>query len=274
MTRTVGIEYLKATLVRAVFGKEAARRKRPKPKPKRQRVTERGVVDASRAVMAVLATDCTSFVEAVARQTQRGFVVVQQKTSLRKVWLPSFIALGSADVAIASITAARSSLGLEAFGAVGGLGLMGVATVNLSRARSAEEALDAAADFAWGVQGFSYVTGAARVASLTTGMGIVGAAARVSVGVLRIRRGVQTGDQQAVKLGALDLGAGILWGALDVAGWSHPVVLGSYVVAMVGREVYANKDALREAFFSAFDASCSPPFRRLLETFPQTRALP
>ena len=82
------------------------------------------------------------------------------------------------------------------------------------------------------------------------GMGFVGAAARMSVGVVRIRRGVRTGDKQAVKLGALDLGAGILWGALDVAGWSHPVVLGTYVATMVGREAYANKDALREVIFS------------------------
>ena len=53
-----------------------------------------------------------------------------------------------------------------------------------------------------------------------------------------------------MKLGALDLGAGILWGALDVVGWSHPVVLGTYVATMVGREAYANKDALREVIFS------------------------
>jgi hypothetical protein len=200
--------------------------------------------------MAVLASDCTSFAEAAARQTQHGFSVLRQKTSLRKVWLPSFVALGSADVAIASVTAARSSLGLESLGALGGLGLIGVSIMNLWRARTSEQALDATADLAWGVQGFSYVTGAARVASLTTVMGFVGAASRMSVGVIRIRRGLRTGDNQAVKLGALDLGAGVLWGALDIAGWSHPVVLGSYVLAMVSREVYANKDALRGVLFS------------------------
>jgi hypothetical protein len=171
-------------------------------------------------------------------------------SSLRRVWLPSFVALGSADVALSSVAVARSSLGLEALGALGGLGLIGVSITNLWRARTSEEALDATADLAWGVQGFSYVTGAARVATLTTGMGFVGAAARITVGAIRIRTGVRAGDREAMKLGALDLGAGLLWGALDVVGFSHPVVLGSYVATMVGREVYANKEALREVFVS------------------------
>jgi hypothetical protein len=245
-TREVETESLKGTLVRALFG---TKRKQQRPSAKSPH-GKGGVVEAARAIMNVVAGDCTSFVEGVVRQAERGVSAVQQKTTIRKVWLPSFIALGSADVAIASMTAARSSLGLEAFGALGGLGLIGVSTVNLWRARTPEATLDAAADFAWGVQGFSYVTGAARVANLTIGMGFIGAAARMSVGVVRIRRGVQTGDKQALKLGALDLAAGILWGALDVAGWSHPVVLGSYVATMVGREVYANKDALREVVFS------------------------
>ena len=127
---------------------------------------------------------------------------------------------------------------------------MAAATMNLWRARTSEERLDAVADLAWGVQGFSYVTGAARIASLTTAMGFVGAAARVSVGALRIRSGIRERDTQAVKLGTLDLGAGILWAALDVAGLGHPLVLGSYVVMMVAREAYANRDALRKALVS------------------------
>jgi hypothetical protein len=233
----VEIEYLKARIVRAVRGRRKASRKS-------------GIYEASRAAIAVLADDTHAFTEAAARKTQRAMSVVQKKTSVRRVWLPSFMALGSADVALSSIAAARASLGLEAVGALGGLGLMAVSSLNLWRARTSDEALDAAADLAWGVQGFSYVTGAARVASLTTGMGFVGAAARMTVGVVRIRRGVQRGDKQSVKLGALDLGAGILWGALDVAGWSHPVVLGGYVAAMVSREVYANRHALRELVFS------------------------
>jgi hypothetical protein len=258
--RTVEIEYLKARLARALLGKKGKPRRR-----KAKRASTRSVVDASRTAMAVLASDCTSFAEAVVRHTERGISVVRKKTSVRNVWLPSFIALGSADVAIASVTAARSSLGLEALGALGGLGLIGVASMNLWRARTSEEALDAAADLAWGAQGFSYVTGAARLATFTGGMGFVGATARMTVGVVRIRRGIQRGDKQSVKLGALDLCAGVLWGALDVAGLSHPVVLGGYVAAMVGREAYANRAALRELLFSDVPRLVRPPVRKLAE---------
>jgi hypothetical protein len=138
--------------------------------------------------------------------------------------------------------------GLEVVGAVGGVGLMVASTVNLWRAETSDEALDATADLAWGAQGFSYITGATRAASLTTGLGLVGAVVRMSVGVLRIRRGLQRSNPQTVKLGTLDLGVGMLWGALDVAGLGHPLVLGSYVALMVGREAYANKDALRKSW--------------------------
>jgi hypothetical protein len=242
--RTAPLEELVGRLSRALLGK-----KRPRPSTSDAKVepVKDAVMGASRAVMAVIAHDCTSFVEAVADHTQRVVREAQQKTSTRSIWLPSFIALGSADVAIAAITRARSSMGLEIVGAAGGVGLMLVSTFNLSRARTSEEALDATADLAWGVQGLTYVTGAARVASLTTGVGFVGAAARISVGALRIGRGVRSGDAQAVKLGTLDLGAGVLWAALDVAGFSHPLVLGSYVAMMVGREAYAHRDALRKA---------------------------
>jgi hypothetical protein len=237
----VQLEYWKARFARAF--KQGPQRSVAKSEP----VSKAGFVGASRAVMTVIADDYISLVDAAARQTQRVFRDALRRTSTRSVWLPSFMALGSADVALASHTLTRSTLGLEVVGAAGGAGLMAVSALNLWRARTSEEVLDAAADLAWGVQGFSYVTGAARVASLTTGMGFVGAAARISVGALRIRRGARMGDMQAMKLGTLDVGAGILWAALDVAGLGHPLVLGSYVVMMVGREAYAHRDALRKA---------------------------
>src|SRR5262245_34001633 len=110
-TRRVEIEYLKARLLRGLFGHKRKPSQGSNAEAKRVlRARKNGVIATSRAAMAVLASDYASFVEAAARQTQRGFsLVAQQKTSLRQVWLPSFIALGSADVALASITAARSS---------------------------------------------------------------------------------------------------------------------------------------------------------------------
>jgi hypothetical protein len=241
-TRKVSLEPEKARFAGALVGKERSRRSVAKRGP----ASRGGFVGALRAVANVIADDCTSFADAAVGQTQRVFRETVQKTSTRGVWLPSFLALGWADVAIAS-RLSRTTVGLEAVGAVGGAGLVAAATMNLWRARTSEERLDAVADLAWGVQGFSYVTGAARIASLTTAMGFVGAAARVSVGALRIRSGIRERDTQAVKLGTLDLGAGILWAALDVAGLGHPVVLGGYVVMMVGREAYANRDAIRKA---------------------------
>ena len=241
-TRAASLEPEKARSAGALVGKEQPRRSVAKRAP----VDRGGFVGALRAVANVIADDCTSFADAAVRQTQRVFVETVQKASTRSIWLPSFMALGSADVAIAS-RLSRTTVGLEALGAVGGAGLVAVSTMNLWSARTSEERLDAAADLAWGVQGFSYVTGAARIAGLTTGMGFVGAAARMSVGTLRIRSGIRERDMHAVKLGTLDLGAGILWGALDVAGLGHPAVLASYVVMMVGREAYANREALRKA---------------------------
>jgi hypothetical protein len=121
--------------------------------------------------------------------------------------------------------------------------------LDLLRAGSAEEVLDAGGDLAWGAQGISYMTvSSPTITTLTTGLGFVGAVVQMSAGVLRIQRGVRTKDAHDVKLGALDVGGGILWAALDVAAWGNPLVLGSYVVLMVGREAYANKDALRKAW--------------------------
>jgi hypothetical protein len=241
-TRTVSLEPEKARFAGALVGDERPRR----PVAKREPVSRGGFVGALRAVANVIADDCTSFADAAVRQTQRVVLETVHKASNRSIWLPSFLALGSADVAIAS-RLSRTTVGLEAVGAAGGAGLVAVSTMNLWRARTSEERLDAVADFAWGVQGFTYITGAARVASVTAGMGFVGAAARMSVGALRIWTGIRERDTQAVKLGTLDLGAGTLWAALDVAGLGHPLVLGSYVVMMVGREAYANRDALRKA---------------------------
>jgi hypothetical protein len=252
-TRTVQIEVWKARLARALGKKSllkescAARPQTRRSTPKNdERAGTMGAVEASRAAVAIIAYDCTSFVDAAARQTERVLHKALQKSSIMTIGLSSSVAVGSTDVALAASSAARSVKGLEVVGALGGVGLMAASTLNMWRAETSEEALDATADLAWGAQGFSYVTGATRAAAFTTGLGFVGAAVRMSAGVVRIRRGLRSRNLQTVKLGTLDLGVGMLWGALDVAGLGHPVVLGSYVVMMVGREAYANREALRK----------------------------
>jgi hypothetical protein len=40
----------------------------------------------------------------------------------------------------------------------------------------------------------------------------------------------------------------VLWLGWDLLGWDQPVIVGSYVMLMVGREVYANKQLFSEFF--------------------------
>ena len=195
--------------------------------------------------VAAIAYDATSWVRTVANHTQRALT----KKSTGRIWLPSFLGLGATDIAFSSSRVTRAAKGLAVVGAAGGAGLIAASSLDLWHAKTPEEFLDASGDLAWGGQGLSYLA-ASPATALITGLGLVGAAAQMSAGVMRIARGVSLRDPQALKLGGLDLGGGILWAALDVAGWSNPFVLGSYVVLMVGREAYANKDALKKSWSS------------------------
>jgi hypothetical protein len=196
--------------------------------------------------MKVVAHDATSWVESVAEHTQQA---VTRRASGR-IWLPSFLGLGATDIAYSSSRISRAAKGLAVVGAAGGAGLIAASSLDLWHAKTPEDVLDASGDLAWGAQGLTYIIAAPTAARFVTGLGLVGAAAQMSSGVMRIVRGVSLRDKQALKLGGLDLSGGILWAALDVAAWSNPVVLGSYVVLMVGREAYANKDALRRSWLS------------------------
>jgi hypothetical protein len=198
----------------------------------------------SRAALDALVDDCTSFVETALRSSGRVLGRAATSKTTMNVWLPSFLTLGAVDTALSSARIARSAKGLGIVGAAGGVGLIAASTLDLMRSSSAEEVLDATGDLAWGIQALSYITAAPTAAKLTAGLGFVGAVVQMSAGMLRITQGVRTRDGQLVKLGTLDVGGGVLWAALDVAAWGNPLVLGSYIVLMVGREAYANKDAI------------------------------
>jgi hypothetical protein len=227
------VQKLKASITRAVFGEE-----------RRQLAAGNVIAQASRAAMATIAHDATSWIQGVADHTQQALT----RRSTGRIWLPSFLGLGATDVAFSSSRLSRAAKGLALVGAAGGAGLMAASSLDLWHAKTPEEVLDASGDFAWGAQGLTYIAAAPAAARWVAGLGLVGAAAQMSAGVMRIARGVSLRDMQALKLGGLDLSGGILWAALDVAGWSNPVILGSYVVLMVGREAYANKDALRRSW--------------------------
>jgi hypothetical protein len=170
--------------------------------------------------------------------------VLENRSWTAKVWLPSFVSLGAVDVALSSSAVARSVKGLELVGGVAGVGLMAASTLDLWHAESPEQQLDAGSDLLWGAQGLSYLSSSSSIATFALGLGFVGAVAQMSSGALRIARGIQRRESETVKLGALDLGGGALWAGWDVAGWGNPLFLASYVLLMVGREAYANKEAV------------------------------
>jgi len=164
--------------------------------------------------------------------------------STNAVWLPSFVALGAADVALASRSMSRALPGLEILGAAGAVGLVAASARDLGKAHTLEQRLDAAGDLLWGAQGLLYLTSSRGAAKAAVGFGLLGALAQTAAGVLRVEHGIRRRDGQMLKLGALDVGGGLLWMGWDVAGWGQPLFVASYVVLMVGREAYANKEAL------------------------------
>jgi hypothetical protein len=238
-TRTKRLENWTAKLGRSLLAKKQRSRRRPAEKGSARAFYE--------TALEVIAHDCTSFVEGAASQTRRVVKDVRKKKNATgRIWLPSFLGLGATDFVLSTKALGGTTKGLGLLGAAGGVGLIAASSLDLWRSQTPEEFLDAGGDLAWGVQGLSYLTVTPSVATLTTGLGFVGAVVQMSSGVLRITRGVRVKDTHSMKLGALDIGGGILWAALDVAAWGNPIVLGSYVVLMVGREAYANKDALRQ----------------------------
>jgi hypothetical protein len=243
MFGTTIFQDLKASIARAVLGEPLRAPERPSVAGT-ERTKGGAMVDVTRAAVAVFAYDATSWIHGVVDHTGRAI----RKRSTGRIWLPSFVGLGATDIAFSSSRISRAAKGLAVVGAAGGAGLIASSTVDLWHAKTPEEFLDASGDLAWGAQGVSYLAAAPAAARFVTALGLIGAAAQMSAGVMRIARGVSLRDAQALKLGGLDLGGGILWAALDVAGWSNPIALGSYVVLMVGREAYANRDALRKSW--------------------------
>jgi len=165
--------------------------------------------------------------------------------STNAVWLPSFIALGAADAASSSAKMRRSFRGLSVLGAVGGLGLLAASTRDLHKAKTPEQRLDAASDLAWGAQGILYLTKSWAAMRAGTLLGLIGAATQTLVGVHRIRLGLERRDLPTIALGALDVAGGCLWLGWDVAGFGQPSYVITYIALMVGREAYANREALR-----------------------------
>ena len=161
-----------------------------------------------------------------------------------KVYLPSFVSLGAADVASVSARTSPALMGLNVLGVAGGAGLLVTSLADLRKAKTVEQLFDAVGDLAWGAQGLLTLAASSRAATAAVGLGIVGAAAQTAVGLQRIKTGIVRGDRSVATLGALDLGGGLLWLGWEVLGWDQPLFVGSYVVLMVGREAYANREVV------------------------------
>jgi hypothetical protein len=163
------------------------------------------------------------------------------------IWVPSFVALGVADVASSTRGLAVSSKAVDFLGVAGGFGLMAASVQDFRHAKTLEQQLDAANDFAWGGQGLLYLGTSKAAAGASLGFGIVGGMAQSWVGARRVMQGLQKGDGGLTKLGALDLGGGLLWLTWDIVGMGTPVFVAGYVVLMLGREAYANRREIQGA---------------------------
>jgi hypothetical protein len=160
-----------------------------------------------------------------------------------KVRFPTFAAIGVADVALPMVTSSTGILGLELVGGLGGVGLMAVSALDLKKAKTTDEKLDAVNSFSWGTQALCYLASSAAVHTAAMGFGLVGAATQAVVGVRRIKQGLAEDDRRLTGLGALDVGSGVVWFAGTAMYW--PLFLGSYALMMIGREAYVNDRAVK-----------------------------
>jgi hypothetical protein len=179
---------------------------------------------------------------AAKRARDRAIFSDAQKNGL---WLASFVALGTADIAAVAHKSSRLLDALQVVGMGGAAGLIITSASDLRRAETLPQKLDAGSDLAWGAQGLLYLSSSSSAAqALSIGLGVTGALAQTTVGVLRIHQGVKQRDRSLITLGALDLGGGLLWLGCDLLGWEQALFIGGYVVLMIAREAYANREAV------------------------------
>jgi hypothetical protein len=140
------------------------------------------------------------------------------------------------------------SFSLRGLGLVGAGGLVVSGAHGLCRARDPAERFDRSTDLAFGLRGLSiYAAGAGASTAwqhLAQGLGATGGLCQIGGGVCRIRLGLAQHDRSLLRLGALDVGVGVL-----SVGWSlasaSPWLIGAYVAAVAGREAYANRELLK-----------------------------
>lgn len=182
-------------------------------------------------------------------------------SSNKLLWLASFVALGTADFGAVANVSSSALLALEGLGVAGGTGLVVTSTKDLKKSRTTEEKLDAGNNIAWGGQGLMYLfPGSAGALEVGLGLGLVGSAMQTAVGLMRVQRGIAYSDQSMIKLGALDVGSGLLWLAWDLLGLRQPLFVTAYILAKAGRESYAGRKTL-SAMFGAIKKKAQQNYR-------------
>lgn len=125
------------------------------------------------------------------------------------------------------------------------LGLMVDGGVRLARARRVEERVEATRDLAGGASGLGRLGWLMSPVHVDLGLG--GAGLQIGVGAYELARGLCRRDRPSIVLGALDLGAGALFGA-SLLSCLTPVTAAGAIVLTAARAAYANRELLRTAW--------------------------
>jgi hypothetical protein len=145
--------------------------------------------------------------------------------------------------------AARAGLQLgRVAGQVSGvtsLGLMVDGGIRLARARRVEERVEATRDLAGGASGLGRLGW--LMSPVHVDVGLAGAGLQIGVGAYELARGLCRRDRPSVILGALDLGAGALFGA-SLLSCLTPVTAAGAIALTAARAAYANRELLRSAW--------------------------
>jgi hypothetical protein len=170
--------------------------------------------------------------------------IVGKSPSKKEVSFASFVGLGTADVVGLSHEVTRLSQTVGVLGVGGALGLIATSLHDLKSSKPMAEKWDAASNLAWGQQGLVKLSSSSLALKTAIGLGVVGGLIQTGVGVVRIRHGYKVGDNASIKLGALDVGSGLLWLGWDLLALEAPLFIGSYVLVRVSREAYANRESV------------------------------
>lgn len=127
---------------------------------------------------------------------------------------------------------------------VGSLGLTAHAAWRLARARTGTERADACRDLGTGMSGLGCMGYWASPVSLK--VGLVGVGVQSTVGAYSLIHGLRQRDRPRIVLGALDLSAGLLFGA-SLLSYLNPYTMVAAVALTAARVGYAKRHGIKSA---------------------------